>query len=74
MHYTTICMNWVQKTYVELIEHPPCNDIYELRAREGHFIREIATLSKQIAGRTHKQWYDDNFEAISQKQREHRQK
>ena len=25
--------------YIELIENHPCNDIYELRAREGHFIR-----------------------------------
>ena len=44
----------VDNVYIELIEHYSCNDIYELRAREGHFIRHIGTLNKQIAGRTRK--------------------
>ena len=46
----------VENFYIELIENFPCNDIYELRAREGHFIREIATLNKLIAGRTQKEY------------------
>ena len=31
----------VNNFYIELIEHYPCNDVYELRAREGYYIREI---------------------------------
>ena len=46
----------VDNFYIELIENFPCNDIYELRAREGHFIREIGTLNKRIAGRTDKEY------------------
>ena len=44
----------IEHFYIELIENCPCNDVYELRAREGHFIREIGTLNKNIAGRTKK--------------------
>ena len=40
--------------YIELIETFPCNNKEELRAREGHFIRERSTLNKLIAGRTQK--------------------
>ena len=50
----------VDNFYIELIEHSPCNDMYELRAREGHCIREKETLNKHIAGRTHKQLVQDN--------------
>ena len=63
----------VENFYIELIENYPCNDVYELRAREGHVIRQIGTLNKRIAGRTYKEWYDDNTEVVSQKRKEHRQ-
>ena len=56
----------VEHFYIELIENCPCNDVYELRAREGHFIREIGTLNKLIAGRTQKQYKEDNYDKIKQ--------
>ena len=52
----------VDNFYIELIENYPCNDVYELRAREGHFIREHGTLNKVISGRSEKQYYEDNKE------------
>ena len=42
----------VEQFYIELIENVPCNDIYELRAREGYHIRKRGTLNQKIAGRT----------------------
>ena len=30
----------VENFYIELTENFPCNDVYELRAREGHHIRK----------------------------------
>ena len=41
--------------YIELLENYPCSNKEELRAREGHYIRELATLNKYIAGRTPKE-------------------
>ena len=38
--------------YIELLENYPCTTKEELRAREGHYIREMGTLNKYIAGRT----------------------
>jgi len=76
----------VENFYIELIENFPCNDVYEFRAREGHFIREIGTLNKVIAGRTgkewaevhkeelkeyHKQYRDEHKECIKEKQKQH---
>ena len=58
------------KFYIELIENYPCADKQELLAREGHFIRERGTINKRIAGRSYKQWHEENKEeqAIKQKQ------
>ena len=63
----------VDNFYIELIENFPCNDIYELRAREGHFIREIATLNKLIAGRTKKEYDEEHKEQIKQYYEEHKE-
>ena len=42
----------VENLYIESIENFPCNDVYELRAREGHHIRQIGTLNKNASCRT----------------------
>ena len=46
--------------YIELIEECPCENKEQLRKREGHFIREIATLNMCQAGRTKKEWHEEN--------------
>ena len=38
--------------YIELIEEFPCENIEQLRKREGESIRQLGTLNIQIAGRT----------------------
>ena len=50
------------KFYIELIEDYPCSNKQELLAREGHFIRERGTINKRIAGRSSKQWHEENKE------------
>ena len=39
---------------IQLIEDYHCEDKYQLRQREGHFIREQGTLNKLVAGREKK--------------------
>ena len=58
--------NW----YIELFENFPCNSKEELNKREGEIIRKIGTVNQQIAGRTHKEWYDDNKEQVLNRQKE----
>jgi len=49
--------------YIELVEAYPCNNRYELCRREGELIREMDNvINKRIAGRTHKEWREDNKE------------
>ena len=57
--------------YIELIENYPCNSKEELRAREGHYIRERGTLNMKIAGRTDKAYYKDNQEIINAKHKKY---
>ena len=71
----------VEHFYIELIEECPCENIEQLRKKEGEWIRQMATLNDQIAGRTtieyrqetkdHKQEYDKLYsEANKYKKRE----
>ena len=52
----------VENFYIELIEECPCDNIEQLRAIEGKYIRELSTLNTQIAGRTKKQYADETRE------------
>ena len=47
---------------IQLVEDYPCEDKYQLRQREGHFIRQIGTLNKKIAGRPDKEYKKDHYE------------
>lgn len=52
--------NW----YIELYEVFPCENKQELNKREGQIIREIGTLNYEIAGRTYKEWREDNPDKV----------
>ena len=50
----------IEDWYIELYEDFSCENKEQLNKREGEIIREIGTLNKQIAGRTYKEYNDDN--------------
>ena len=56
---------------IQLIEEYPCEDKYQLRQREGHFIREIGTLNMVVAGRKYKEYYEENKEAIKERNKDY---
>ena len=57
----------IEHFYIELVEKYPCSSKEELLAREGCWIRqECPSLNSQVAGRTSKQYYEDNKEKIKQ--------
>jgi hypothetical protein len=59
--------------YIELVEHYPCNSKEELHKREGEIMRETENcVNKLIAGRTDREWRDDNKEIISQQRKQFR--
>jgi len=69
--YSHIIDNDWSGWYIELYEMYPCNNKRELCRREGQVIREIGTINKNIAGRTQKEWVEDNKEKVSQKDKEY---
>ena len=58
--------NW----FIELYENYPCKNKYHLNKREGEVQREIATINKCIAGRTNKEYRQDNRDKIKEKMKE----
>ena len=61
----------VDNFHIELIEKCPCNDRDELRRTEGVFIRSLKpSLNCVVAGRTDKEYYNDNKEWILRKRQE----
>ena len=48
--------------FITLIEIYPCNSKIELHKREGHWIRQLQCVNKNIPGRTKKEYRNDNIE------------
>lgn len=71
--YQTIDNNW-DDWYIELHENYPCNDVYELKKREGEVIRQIATLNMLIAGRTIQEYYHENADKFKEYQKNNAEK
>ena len=57
--------------YIELLEDFPCETKEQLLKREGELIRSNNCVNKNIAGRTHKEYIEDNKEHIAKWQKEY---
>jgi len=64
----------IEHFYIELIEDCPCESLEQLRKRDGHYIREMGTLNHLIAGRTQKEYRDDNKDKIKEYQEANKDK
>ena len=58
---------------MELIKDFPCNNKTQLTTEEGKYIRENECVNIHIAGRTPKEWYEDNKEKFKEYLKEYRQ-
>ena len=54
-----------QSFYIELIEEVKCDNIEQLRKREGELIRQMGTLNARIECRSVKEWRQDNKQKIT---------
>jgi len=54
----------IEDWYIELYEEFACENKEQLNKREGEVIRKIGTLNKLIAGRTPKEYVEDNKDKI----------
>lgn len=53
-----------------LVEECPCENKDQLRAIEGKYIRENECVNRNQAGRSSKQWREDNKELLKEKDKE----
>ena len=61
--------------YIELIEEYQCENIEQLRKREGETIRELKpTLNKRIEDRTIQEWREDNKQKMQEYHKQYREK
>ena len=52
---------------IELLEEVTCDNVEQLRANEGRYIRELKpVLNCNIAGRTQLQYYEENKQQVKQ--------
>lgn len=58
---------------IELIESYPCKSKDELNAREGHYIKELECINKNIAGRSKKDYYIDNKDYFVERYQKNRE-
>ena len=58
---------------IELLECCPCDNKEELAKREGEFIRNNNCINRCIAGRTQKEYYEENKEKILEQKKEYKQ-
>jgi hypothetical protein len=63
--------NNINDWYVELYEEYPCDNKEQLLKREGEVIRELGNLNQRIAGRSDKEYYNDNKEKLMEKKKEY---
>jgi len=54
----------IENCKIELLEIFPCNSKDELTKKEGDHIRALNCVNKKIAGRTIKEYYDENKDTI----------
>ena len=59
---------------IELLEAKNCKSKDELHQLEGKYIRELECVNKCIAGRTVKEYLEDNKEHISEQRKQYREK
>ena len=61
----------VENCKKELIEEYPCNNQMELHRREGQHIQNNECVNKVIAGRTDKEYYDQNKEKERERKKQY---
>ena len=54
----------VENCKIELIEYYKCDTLQELRRKEGEHIKNTECVNKQVAGRTQKEYREDNKDRV----------
>ena len=64
----------IENCSIDIIELFPCNSKKELELREGYWQRKEICINIRIAGRTYKDWYQDNKKELQEKNKQYYEK
>ena len=73
LNFTSFEILKYDDAYIELVELFPCNLKCELNRRKGFFIRNNDCVNKNIAGRSKKEYYEDNKTKIVERVKQYRE-
>ena len=59
---------------IELLENCECDNVEQLHRLEGEYIRRLDCVNKRIAGRTRKEYYDENKEQMKEYRENNKEK
>ena len=57
--------------YIELLENYSCNSREELEKKEGEYIRSMECVNRCVAGRTQKEYRQDNIDIVRERERQY---
>jgi hypothetical protein len=60
----------IENCIIELVEKYNCNSKRELELREGYYIKNNECINIKVLGKTRREYYDENLEAIKAKKNE----
>jgi flagellar biosynthesis GTPase FlhF len=69
--YTLFDNYGLENCKIELLELCPCNSLIELRQREGYYIKALECVNKNIAGRTQREYVNENKDKLSELRKQH---
>ena len=72
INYSSFKIVKYDDAYIELLEEYPCNSKEELNKKEGEYIRSMDCVNKEIAGRTEKEYKEENKEHYKQLSKKYR--
>ena len=72
--YTSYLVLDCEDYKIELVEKYPCNNKEQLFKKEGEYIKANECVNKYVAGRTDKEWREDNREYLLNYDRERSKK
>ena len=62
--YTKMRELGIEAFYIELVEEVKCDNVEQLRKREGELIRQMGKLNTRIECRTNKEYQKDNYDKL----------
>jgi hypothetical protein len=62
----------VENCFIELVEEYPCETKEQLNRKEGEYIRANKCVNKEVAGRTRKEWIEDNIDKFKEYNKQYR--